>query len=399
MDQKELQEKIALYFSKLTPKAQASFSSMLWLEILKGIADKYSLTAKQIETLSTETTLMLLGIIHTDEFEKALYDELGLPEEITAEIIAEIDSSILKGIRGELNDTYQKNTKELEGEQNKKYENKDERLKNLPKDIQDAVSKTDYHDSLYKIFEENKLNIEQMGILETAVMDMLSGTLRPEKFKDTIKSNLGFDDAKTQKIVNDVNEKILKEVKNQVLRANNPVKEDKINTEQEDMIMKKAGIEINRGGVEKPKIPTPNKLFDSVRVPVTHTDHSLMNLTRSVDSNQTKNNEKLLEITAPEQKITANGGTPLKAVAPTPPVVPTPAPTVIPKTPIPPKPISLNSSGEVVPPVVQKKTMDIKKPSLEVPPIAPKSDDQSVPNPKPASYLKNKDPYRLSPEE
>ncbi|MFA6000050.1 MAG: hypothetical protein WC783_03690 [Candidatus Paceibacterota bacterium] len=374
MDQKELQEKIALYFSKLTPKAQASFSSMLWLEILKKIADKYSLDSKQVETLSTETTLMLLGVVHTEEYEKVLYGELGLPKEIVAKILGEVNTSILQGIREELNDVYQKNTNELEKAQDKKYEEMDKRFQTLPKDIQDVVGQIGYHDSLYKIFEENKLNIEQMGILENTVMDVLLGNIRVEKFKDALKANLGLEEEKIQKIVATVNEKIFKEVKNKVISAGRTEKEEVINTEEDDKIMKSAGIEINRNGKEEPKIPTPNKFFDSVRMPVTYTDHSLMNITRSTNSGQAKNSEKASGLKTPP-------------TTPTPTKAPTPAPKIISDIR---KPISPTVD------TIDKKTM----PTPPIPPPMKKMDEEGGATvPKPASYLKNKDPYRLSPDE
>src|SRR3989344_8884181 len=102
MDQKELQEKIALYYSKLPPKAQEVFSGMAWLETLKAISQKYGLTEKQIETLGTETTLVLLGIIHLVEYEEALTNELGLPRNSTDKMVQEIQESIIKEIRPEL---------------------------------------------------------------------------------------------------------------------------------------------------------------------------------------------------------------------------------------------------------------------------------------------------------
>src|SRR3989344_953416 len=102
MNKEELQQNIALFYSKLPPNAQALFSSMQWLETLKTISQKYGLNEKQIETLGTETTLVLLGIIHLVEYEEALTNELGLPRNSTDKMVQEIQESIIKEIRPEL---------------------------------------------------------------------------------------------------------------------------------------------------------------------------------------------------------------------------------------------------------------------------------------------------------
>ena len=78
MNQEELQKKIREYYAKLTPKAQEVFASLSWLETLKKIAGRHNLNEDQIQILGTETTLVLLGIISRDEYEKILNEELKL---------------------------------------------------------------------------------------------------------------------------------------------------------------------------------------------------------------------------------------------------------------------------------------------------------------------------------
>jgi hypothetical protein len=72
MDQQELQNTIAKYYQKLPPKLQESFASMNWIEIIRGIKDKNNLSEEQTETLSIETTLLLLAIISKEEYEAVL---------------------------------------------------------------------------------------------------------------------------------------------------------------------------------------------------------------------------------------------------------------------------------------------------------------------------------------
>ena len=110
MDQKKLQQQIAYYYSKLPLDAQNMFSSMKWLETLKVISIKYALNDKQIETLGTETTLVLLGIIHPEDYEETLVNELDLSIESVEKIFIEINESVLKPIRRELTRIFIENT-------------------------------------------------------------------------------------------------------------------------------------------------------------------------------------------------------------------------------------------------------------------------------------------------
>ncbi|MFA6177762.1 MAG: hypothetical protein WC694_02615 [Candidatus Paceibacterota bacterium] len=111
MNPEELQRNIALYYSKLPPKVQEIFSSMKWLETLKQISLKYNLNNTQQETLGTETTLLLLGIIHLDEYQKNLWTELNLSEEFMDNIFKEINDSIINTIRPKLFEVFEKNVK------------------------------------------------------------------------------------------------------------------------------------------------------------------------------------------------------------------------------------------------------------------------------------------------
>ena len=98
MDEKELQQQIALYYSKLPPEVQEIFAKMEWLETLKQISVKYGLGNEEIHILGTETTLVLLGIIHLAEYEEKISSELGLSRNSANKMFEEINTSILKNI-------------------------------------------------------------------------------------------------------------------------------------------------------------------------------------------------------------------------------------------------------------------------------------------------------------
>lgn len=276
MDKEELQKNIALYYSKLSPKLQEIFSGMKWLETLKQLAEKYSLNQQQVETLGTETTLILLGIIHLNEYKKSLRDELKLPKEITEKILAEIDELILKNILPELSDAFYENTKSTK-EQQEGGEGLDPRFINLPEDVQDAIMASDYNSKLYNIAQENKLNIEQMGSLGDALVNVILGTLHPDKFEETIRKNLELTGEKAKTIVNAVNEKILKDIKKKIISINKEPEE--VATPQTTKLKIPTMIMPQKEEGAHPVLA--QKLGGSFKVEATTTEHTLENLSKT----------------------------------------------------------------------------------------------------------------------
>lgn len=110
MDQIQLQQKIAEYYSKLPSDVQSVFKSMKWMEDLRITSIKYELNEDQKEILSTETMLLLLGIVHPDEYEKTLTRDLKMDEIAKGKMIAEINDLIIKTVRPQLITIFNKYT-------------------------------------------------------------------------------------------------------------------------------------------------------------------------------------------------------------------------------------------------------------------------------------------------
>jgi hypothetical protein len=209
------------------------------------------------------------------------------------------------------------------------------KFESLPEDLKWAIMGANVDDKVIEIGQKNGLNVEQMGQLSLETHMVMFGFVHPDKFEDSIAKSLGLPRDKIKAIVNDVNERILKELRDQILamyRKPEEKKEVMEEHEEEDRIMKSAGIEIDRNVPKKPDNVATNKFLESVKIPVVHTDHSLTN-------------------------ITPSRSTPASSSKPTPPV--------------PPKTITDVRATPVVP----------------------------APEPKTATYGTNKDPYRLSPDE
>lgn len=306
MDQEQLQQKIAEYYEKLPPKTQEVFSSMQWLEVLRTISERYGLKDQQIQDLGTETTLVLLGIIDLDEYENAIKKEVALEEELFNKMSAEINDLILKEIRPELVQAFNANIKpgtEIE-------EKWKDRFNKLSEEIQNAIIDSDYQKKIYDIGLENKLTINQIGLLEEATNSLIFGETNPIEFENYLKKNVETSDEKSKILVNEINEKVLRDIRQKMMGSSQDREGKPILEETEEEILNNAGIEMIKEEAPEKITPIPNrdelikkiehpdllektdkkpdpilsqKLSQVFKTPETKTDHSLVNL---------KNNEQ-----------------------------------------------------------------------------------------------------------
>ncbi len=219
MNPEQLQQQIALSYSKLPPDAQQVFSNMIWMETLKTISIKYNLNNAQIETLATETTLALLGIIRTEEYEDNLKKELGMQDAILAKMMEEIDNTVFNNIKPLLADAYDTHVASLVEEKYGDLSKLDERFAKLPQEVQVAIMQSDYQNVLFSIGTENKLNIEQMGSLEEVTNKVLLGIIHPDKYEIELQGKLPITADKVAMVVKSVNEKILLPIR-EILKSN-----------------------------------------------------------------------------------------------------------------------------------------------------------------------------------
>jgi hypothetical protein len=275
---------------------------MDWLKTLEEISTKYALGEKQVQTLGTETTLVLLGIISLDEYEETLKKELLLSVESPEKVIEEIKNSVLNTTQPEIKEVFENNIKPQTPEEEKIEQELDVRFKNLPEKIKNIINESNYQMRLYNIAKDYGLSVTQMGTLEIIFVDLVTGAIHSDKFEESVRNSLKLPDEKTHAIVNDVNEKILKEIREKLMSPS------KIEDEEKDTdILRSAGIEIIP---EKLEINSPSptrsrplenesttitlgrpasdgthpiltqKLSGVMKNPVVETDHSVENITK-----------------------------------------------------------------------------------------------------------------------
>lgn len=219
MNQEQLQQKIAEYYSKLPNNLQMFFADMNWINTLQEINTKYNLSSEQIESLSTETTLVLLGIIHMEEYVKTLEKDINIPKEQFDQLLSELNEKIFKDIGYELEETFIKNANTLAEEKYGGVKTLDERFSSLPKEVQDAISGSNYQSELYKIAEGHKLNVEQMGLLEEITTKVMLNTIHPDQYEVELKNKINLPSETVGEIVNEVNENVLKTIR-ELLKQN-----------------------------------------------------------------------------------------------------------------------------------------------------------------------------------
>lgn len=300
MDKDELQKNIALYHSKLPPRAQEFFSKMEWLATLGRISEKYGLNDKQKETLGTETTLLLLGIIHPVEYEENLTNQLSLDPNAFEGILKEIENSMLSDVHQQLVEAYNANKKSETEEvvEQKTVEIKpqpnivqklDARFDKLPENIQDVVEKSEYQTILYGIAQSHKLSITQMGILDAVTTDLMVGTIHPDEFKNALLKSLNLSEEETTALVNEINEKVFKKIRSQMMDIPNlNTKVPEIQPSKSDLSsLKSHGIEIvsDKLEIEAPHSILYHKLSAPVQETTVKTDYTMR--TKKVPTNTT----------------------------------------------------------------------------------------------------------------
>lgn len=236
MNQEELQQKIAEYYSKLPESLQRFFADMNWLNTLQEINTKYNLSSEQIETLSTETTLALLCIIPMSDYVNVIENNMKLSSEQKEQIMSEINDKIFKDIGYDLEDTFTKNVNDLSGEKYGGDKKLDERFSNLPKEVQDAIGQSDYQSKLYTISQNHKLNIEQTGILDEITTKVILNTIHPDQFENSLADKLNIGKDEVSKIVAEVNDNILKNIR-ETLKQNwgTSSKKEVVSSKEEDI--------------------------------------------------------------------------------------------------------------------------------------------------------------------
>lgn len=95
-------EQIEERYSKLSPQLKGMLESPTLVETVHGIGTKYKIHIDKLEEVYDEVGLVLLGLVHADEFIADLEKRVGGPKETIVAVAKEIDEAIFRPVRTSL---------------------------------------------------------------------------------------------------------------------------------------------------------------------------------------------------------------------------------------------------------------------------------------------------------
>ncbi len=96
------------------------------------------------------------------------------------------------------------------------------KFESLSEDLKWAIIGANVDEKIMEIGKENSLTVEQMGQLALETNMVMLGFIHPDQFEGSVKGSLGLPDEKIKILVNAVNEKILKEIREKIMELHNP---------------------------------------------------------------------------------------------------------------------------------------------------------------------------------
>lgn len=223
----KLEQTIKEELSQLTPDAQKAIASLDWLKIAEDIGKQFDLEEEEVEDLQLETLLVLIGAVDLEFFAINIENHVDTTVEKSKNIASEITKKIFKPILEKI----PANTKSTRGESAVNLNESprvsivqklDTRFDKLPENIQGVVEKSDYQTILYGIAQAHKLSITQMGTLDAVTTDLMVGTIHPDEFKGALLKSLKLSEEETTSLVNEINEKVFKKIRSQMMDISNP---------------------------------------------------------------------------------------------------------------------------------------------------------------------------------
>lgn len=182
------------------------------------------------------------------------------------------------------------------------------KFENLPEDLKWAIMASNIDDKIIDIGQSHELNVAQMGQLSLEAHMVIFGLIHPDKFEESLKGSLRLSDEKIKAITADVNNKILRNIREKFMslyekKEGTQTEENKIEIKkiippdikpkisENNDILKKAGIEImpeELGAGKVQSIPA-SKLTEPTKMAKTTTEYTLNNISKSSGDTTEKN--------------------------------------------------------------------------------------------------------------
>lgn len=204
-----LQQKIDGARAMLSKESREAIDSIDWKLIILGMK-KYS--ADQLDYLEIETELLLCGITNPENYPIELEHRMLLTKEEASLLVGEMDKLIFSKIKNELEKRLNGESVSINVKINEAPLVFDPRFLAMPKGLQEAIARSNWKETIYKIGGEHKLNIEQMGFLEEITVKLISNTIQSDNYEKELSSKINISKEEMTSLVNDVNQRVLSKI-------------------------------------------------------------------------------------------------------------------------------------------------------------------------------------------
>ena len=226
---------------------------------IQTIASKYKLNISQSENFQLETFLLILGLTHPDDYQYVLRDKLNISEDSLDNIINEIFVFLSNDKIEKLKVIYEKSEDDESKTAKKTIESEsmliNQRFSGMPKEVQVAISSSNWKEKLYTIASKYKLTIEQMGILEETTIKVMQNEIHPDSYEAELASKITIPKEDISNLVKDVNDNILKRIRESM--QNNWEGERIIENESKIITYDQLPINNAKEVIKEDEVPTP----------------------------------------------------------------------------------------------------------------------------------------------
>jgi len=278
-----LQIDIAKAREELSQESRNSIDSVNWRQIILGMNNKFS--TEQLETLETETELLLCGLVETEDYPLELETRMKISKSEVSNLINELDLQIFKKIQEELVKRISENEKVIQNDKPLVF---DPTFAGVPKNTQEGIARSDWKENLYKIGQKYNLSIDKMGLLEETTASVFKGVLARSQYENEIRNKVNPPEDKIKDLISEINEVVFQNIKDS-MKIDRPTKNNmsvplppyKNEIRNEELIIKneKNDISIDKTGVDT----ETNKDTITIDIPKLEIKNDLVRTTEEVD--------------------------------------------------------------------------------------------------------------------
>jgi len=194
---------------KLPKESQEVINTFGWEKVSEEIGKKYLLNENEINSLQVEIAMVLLGVTEEDILSINIENRVGTSKNEAEKITAEINQKIFEPML-EKRDSLVKIIPEAKPVNLPVL---DSRFSGLPKQVQTAITSSNWRETLYSLAPKYKLTIEQMGILEEITVKVMLNTIHSNSYESELASKITISKEDISNLVKEINENIFKKIR------------------------------------------------------------------------------------------------------------------------------------------------------------------------------------------